>query len=66
MSSSVTTTPPAKRRVQAGTTEAPWVRWTLLGIAFAGERIATAEWLAMVVIVGGVVLIGLPQWRRGQ
>lgn len=38
----------------------------LLGIAFAGERIATAEWLAMLVIVGGVVLIGLPQWRRGQ
>lgn len=38
----------------------------LLGIAFAGERIAMAEWLAMLVIVGGVVLIGLPQWRRGQ
>lgn len=38
----------------------------LLGIFFAGERIVAAEWLAMLVIVGGVVLIGLPQWRRGQ
>lgn len=38
----------------------------LLGIFFAGERIVTAEWLAMLVIVGAVVLIGLPQWRRGQ
>ncbi len=32
---SSTATPPAKRRVQSGTTEAPWVRWTLLGIALA-------------------------------
>lgn len=38
----------------------------LLGIFFAGERIVATEWLAMLVIVGGVVLIGLPQWRRGQ
>ena len=30
---SSTATPPAKRRAQSGTTEAPWVRWTLLGIA---------------------------------
>ncbi|WP_311220571.1 MULTISPECIES: sulfate ABC transporter permease subunit CysW [unclassified Acidovorax] len=33
--SSSTITPPAKRRVQAGTTESPWVRRTLLGIALA-------------------------------
>ncbi|WP_282341838.1 drug/metabolite exporter YedA [Pseudomonas sp. PS02288] len=37
----------------------------LLGIAFAGERIGHEEWLAMGLIVGAVVLIGLPQWRRG-
>lgn len=36
----------------------------LLGIAFAGERIGAEECLAMGVIVGAVVLIGLPQWRR--
>ncbi|AXO89973.1 drug/metabolite exporter YedA [Pseudomonas parafulva] len=36
----------------------------LLGIAFAGERIGAEEALAMGVIVGAVVLIGLPQWRR--
>jgi drug/metabolite transporter (DMT)-like permease len=36
----------------------------LLGIAFAGEHIGAWEVLAMLVIVGAVVLIGLPQWRR--
>lgn len=36
----------------------------LLGILFAGERIHAPEWLAMLVIVAGVVLIGLPQWRN--
>lgn len=36
----------------------------LLGIAFAGERIGAEEALAMGVIIGAVVLIGLPQWRR--
>jgi len=36
----------------------------LLGTLFAGERIGLAESLAMLVIVGAVVLIGLPQWRR--
>ena len=36
----------------------------LLGIAFAGEQIGAEEALAMGVIVGAVVLIGLPQWRR--
>ena len=38
----------------------------LLGIVFAGEQIAAEEWWAMLVIVGGVILIGLPQWRRAQ
>lgn len=36
----------------------------LLGIAFAGEHIGAEECLAMAVIVGAVVLIGLPQWRK--
>lgn len=36
----------------------------LLGITFAGERIGGWEVVAMLVIVGAVVLIGLPQWRR--
>ncbi|WP_027597956.1 drug/metabolite exporter YedA [Pseudomonas sp. MOIL14HWK12:I2] len=36
----------------------------LLGTLFVGERIGPAEMLAMLVIVGAVVLIGLPQWRR--
>lgn len=36
----------------------------LLGITFADERIGAEEWLAMMVIVSAVVLIGLPQWRR--
>ncbi|KTT12997.1 membrane protein [Pseudomonas oryzihabitans] len=36
----------------------------LLGTLFAGERIGPAEMLAMLVIVGAVVLIGVPQWRR--
>ncbi|MBC3421109.1 MULTISPECIES: drug/metabolite exporter YedA [unclassified Pseudomonas] len=36
----------------------------LLGIVFAGEQIGAEECLAMGVIVGAVVLIGLPQWRR--
>lgn len=37
----------------------------LLGVLFANERIGPWEVLAMLVIVGAVVLIGLPQWRRG-
>lgn len=36
----------------------------LLGIVFAGERIGVEECLAMAVIIGAVVLIGLPQWRK--
>ncbi|MDH4873153.1 drug/metabolite exporter YedA [Pseudomonas sp. BN515] len=36
----------------------------LLGIAFAGETIGIEEGLAMLVIIGAVVLIGLPQWRE--
>lgn len=36
----------------------------LLGIVFAGETIGAEECLAMAVIIGAVVLIGLPQWRR--
>ncbi|MFF7706158.1 drug/metabolite exporter YedA [Pseudomonas sp. NPDC007930] len=36
----------------------------LLGIAFAGEHIGVWEAAAMGVIVGAVVLIGLPQWRK--
>lgn len=36
----------------------------LLGIGFAGETIGIEEGLAMLVIVGAVVLIGLPQWRE--
>ncbi|MDF0731473.1 drug/metabolite exporter YedA [Pseudomonas entomophila] len=36
----------------------------LLGIAFAGEQIGAEECMAMAVIVGAVVLIGLPQWRK--
>ncbi|MEE4696697.1 drug/metabolite exporter YedA [Pseudomonas alliivorans] len=36
----------------------------LLGVVFAGETIGLVECLAMVVIISGVVLIGLPQWRR--
>ncbi|MCY1273750.1 putative inner membrane transporter YedA [compost metagenome] len=35
----------------------------LLGVMFAGEHIGMAEALAMAVIIGAVVLIGLPQWR---
>lgn len=35
----------------------------LLGIVFAGERIGVEECMAMAVIIGAVVLIGLPQWR---
>lgn len=38
----------------------------LLGISFAGEHIGAEEWLAMMVIVSAVVLIGLPQWRRSK
>ncbi|MGH8433219.1 MAG: drug/metabolite exporter YedA [Pseudomonas sp.] len=38
----------------------------LLGILFAGEQIGSSEWMAMVVIIGAVVLIGLPQWRQRQ
>ena len=37
----------------------------LLGIWFANEQIGIEEWLAMLVIISAVVLIGLPQWRRG-
>ncbi|WP_263264771.1 drug/metabolite exporter YedA [Pseudomonas sp. RIT-PI-S] len=36
----------------------------LLGIGFAGEHIGAWEVLAMLVIIGAVVLIGVPQWRR--
>lgn len=36
----------------------------LLGIAFADEHIGAEECMAMAVIVGAVVLIGLPQWRK--
>ncbi|AIR88255.1 drug/metabolite exporter YedA [Pseudomonas cremoricolorata] len=36
----------------------------LLGIVFAGEQVGVEECLAMAVIIGAVVLIGLPQWRR--
>jgi drug/metabolite transporter (DMT)-like permease len=36
----------------------------LLGVLFAGETIGTEECMAMVVIIGAVVLIGLPQWHR--
>jgi drug/metabolite transporter (DMT)-like permease len=36
----------------------------LLGIVFAGETIGLEEALAMTVIIGAVVLIGLPQWRK--
>jgi drug/metabolite transporter (DMT)-like permease len=32
-----------------------------LGVAFAGERIGSAEWLAMAVIVLAVVWISLPR-----
>jgi len=36
----------------------------LLGIVFAGEQIGAEECVAMAVIIGAVVLIGLPQWRK--
>ncbi|MCY1187699.1 putative inner membrane transporter YedA [compost metagenome] len=36
----------------------------LLGILFAGEQIGFEECVAMAVIIGAVVLIGLPQWRK--
>ena len=36
----------------------------LLGIVFAGEQIGGEECLAMAVIIGAVVLIGIPQWRK--
>jgi drug/metabolite transporter (DMT)-like permease len=36
----------------------------LLGIVFAGESIGAEECMAMAVIIGAVVLIGLPQWRK--
>ncbi|MBF8722870.1 drug/metabolite exporter YedA [Pseudomonas guariconensis] len=36
----------------------------LLGIVFAGEQIGVEECVAMAVIIGAVVLIGLPQWRK--
>ncbi|MDH4556659.1 drug/metabolite exporter YedA [Pseudomonas sp. BN417] len=36
----------------------------LLGIGFAGETVGIEEGLAMLVIIGAVVLIGLPQWRE--
>ena len=38
----------------------------VLGISFAGEQVGFAEWLAMAVIVAGVLLIGLPQWRNND
>lgn len=36
----------------------------LLGILFAGEQIGVEECVAMAVIIGAVVLIGVPQWRN--
>jgi drug/metabolite transporter (DMT)-like permease len=36
----------------------------LLGVGFAGETIGVEEFVAMLVIISAVVLIGLPQWRR--
>ncbi|MFJ4145364.1 drug/metabolite exporter YedA [Pseudomonas sp. NPDC089734] len=36
----------------------------MLGALFAGETIGAEECLAMLVIIGAVVLIGLPQWRK--
>jgi drug/metabolite transporter (DMT)-like permease len=36
----------------------------LLGIVFAGEQIGGWEVIAMLVIIGAVMLIGLPQWKR--
>ena len=36
----------------------------MLGILFAGEEIGAEECLAMAVIIGAVVLIGIPQWRK--
>jgi drug/metabolite transporter (DMT)-like permease len=36
----------------------------LLGVGFAGETIGAEEFVAMLVIISAVVLIGLPQWRR--
>lgn len=36
----------------------------MLGILFAGEQIGAEECLAMAVIIGAVVLIGIPQWRK--
>jgi len=38
----------------------------LLGVAFAGEHIGWPEALAMAVIIGAVLLISLPQWRRRE
>lgn len=38
----------------------------LLGILFAGEHIGAEECLAMAVIIGAVVLIGVPQWRKAK
>ncbi|WPO99400.1 drug/metabolite exporter YedA [Pseudomonas sp. HR96] len=38
----------------------------LLGVLFVDERVGLAECLAMLVIIGAVVLIGLPQWRKPQ
>ncbi|MES2820563.1 MAG: drug/metabolite exporter YedA [Pseudomonadota bacterium] len=38
----------------------------VLGIWFAGEQVGAVEWLAMAVIIGAVVLIGLPQWRQSN
>ncbi|MEN1834436.1 drug/metabolite exporter YedA [Pseudomonas lijiangensis] len=36
----------------------------MLGVLFAGETIGSEECLAMLVIIGAVVLIGVPQWRK--
>lgn len=38
----------------------------LLGILFAGEHIGVEECVAMAVIIGAVVLIGVPQWRKAK
>ena len=36
----------------------------MLGVVFAGERVGTAEALAMCWIILAVLLIAVPQWRR--
>ena len=49
---------PAKviRRARAGTTEAPWVRWTLIGIALAFAR-ALGEYGSVIFIAGNMPMV---------